>query len=217
MACSVAFSCPECQAPMANNGAVASHCQRVHRDVHTVARCCGELFFSRGSYASHCGSHHPHAFVCAQCKTNFDSGAQLKSHQTAFVKTYTCPMCGRREPKLAKLTSHVERAHAVILDQRYVLVDVRRQAASRAEKRRGVMRKVLRAVVPCCGSLLPVGAALELSYTCGFGSEDAYREPFVDALCEPAAPDDDAASLEETGESAVRFFGQRPVVLTSHP
>lgn len=201
----MASFCPECQAPMANSAAVASHCQRVHRDVHTVARCCGQLFFSRGSYASHCGSCHPHAFVCAQCKASFDSGAQLKSHQTAFVKTYTCPLCGRREPKLAKLTGHVERAHAVILDQRYVLVDVRPRRQAGAEKRRSVMLKLLRTVVPCCGPRpLFLGAGLERSYTCGFGSEDAYREPFVDALCEPA---DDAASLEETGESAVRFFG----------
>lgn len=219
--------CPECLAPMPSNAAVASHCQRMHRDVHTVARCCGEVFFSRGSYQSHCGARHPQAFVCAQCKTRFASGAQLKSHQLAFVKTYTCPMCGRREAKLAKLTTHVERAHAVILDQRYVLVDLQPRSTSNdgevgAERRRSVVRKLLNMTVPCCrggqrasGSLLESlvgGANFEQSYTCGFGSEDAYREPFVDGTAFQAVCDDQpegyesATVLEETGESAVCFF-----------
>ncbi|KAK8775082.1 hypothetical protein V5799_010386 [Amblyomma americanum] len=217
--------CPECLAPMSSNAAVASHCQRMHRDVHTLARCCGELFFTRGSYQRHCGALHPHAFVCSQCKTRFANGAQLKSHQLAFVKTYTCPMCGHREAKLAKLTSHVERAHAVILDQRYVLVDLQPRSTSSdggAEKRRSMVRKLLNMTSSCCGggqratgSLLETlmgSAGFEQSYTCGFGSEDAYREPFVDGAAFQAVCDDQpeayesASVLEETGESAVRFF-----------
>lgn len=224
--------CPECLAMMPSCAAIVSHCQRMHRDVHTVARCCGELFFSRGSYQRHCSLRHPNTFVCAQCKTSFPSGAQLKRHQLAYVKTYTCPMCGRREPKLSKLMGHVEGAHSVILDQRYVLIDIRPRSATeenRLEKRRSVLRKILSLTVPCCRTNQQATTALEAffvsgrferSYTCGFGSEDAYREPFVEPdgaaiEVDPAIvetkddEDDDAAartSLEETGESAISFF-----------
>lgn len=224
------FRCPECLAVMPSCAAIVSHCQRMHRDVYTVARCCGELFFSRGSYHKHCSLRHPNAFVCSQCKTAFPSGAQLKLHQLAYVKTYTCPMCGQREGKLSKLMGHVEIAHSVILDQRYVLVDIRPRSATeenRLEKRRSVMRKIFDLTVPCCRTNQEASTVLETffasgrferSYTCGFGSEDAYREPFVEpdgnaidsdpAVAETREEEDTAArtSMEETGESAISFF-----------
>lgn len=225
------FRCPECLAVMPSCASMVSHCQRLHRDVYTVARCCGELFFSRGSYQRHCSLRHPNTFVCCQCKTSFPSGAQLKVHQLAYVKTYTCPMCGRREGKLSELMHHVESTHSVILDQRYVLVDIRPRSAAdenRLEKRRSLMRKILSLTVPCCRTNRQAGTVLETffvsgrferSYTCGFASEDAYREPFVEpdgtameadpAVVETREENEAAAaraSLEETGESAISFF-----------
>lgn len=215
---SCCFECPVCRVKEASSAAMTAHCQRMHLDVHTLARCCGDVFFTRNMFQKHCGQNHPDSHVCAQCKGYFPSEMSLQSHRTAYVKYYVCPMCDCQETKLSNLVSHVGLKHGVILDQRYVItiLEPPRKTAPRSRSRL-FLRKVLNVAVPCCRGCGLDGSAesFDGSYSCGLVSEDflngTLRDSFYTSWEEkysekPESGVDEQLLPLEMGQSASQFF-----------
>ncbi|CAN7984398.1 unnamed protein product [Ixodes hexagonus] len=145
------FRCSECDTIADSLTAMSGHYQRMHGDVFTLIRCCDASFFSREVYHSHCHKVHPGHFICHQCKDTFKTRASLNVHRLTFVRTYTCPLCGVRSPKLLKIKRHIEQSHAVILDQGYILVGLDpTDKDGKDRKMRLILRKMLKLLVPCC-------------------------------------------------------------------
>lgn len=148
------FRCPECCIVDLSSSDMAEHCQR-HKDVHKFARCCDELFFTKPTYQKHCLEQHTRPLVCPQCERAFPNKTELTAHRMAYTKIYVCPMCGCDTGTMSTMRKHIEDKHAVIIDQKYVIIKTIKSDAKQRRRRLfkyTVWKKFLRMTVPCCMS-----------------------------------------------------------------